>query len=137
MHLLVYVSSAWTFPTRADIKSLLVKSRDANSRFGITGMLLYYEGTYMQVIEGPQDPLQQLWRNIQKDPAHHRVTKVFEDEISERVFPEWSMGFKYLDDEKTLPGYTPFLSQPDVVREYLDSPYEAKRLLASFAGSLR
>lgn len=137
MHSITYVSTAKTLLSKSAINELLIKSHANNLKFDITGMLLYHEGTFMQVIEGPLDPIFQLWANIKKDPLHHSITTLLDEPVAERAFPQWSMGFKHLCEESAAPGYTDFLSTPPIIKDFFHSPLETKRLLGSFADSLR
>lgn len=137
MHIITYISAARRLLSQEEILHLLVKSRDANESFDITGMLLYHEGTFMQTIEGPTQHVMQLWRNIQKDVRHHHISPILDEPISERVFPHWRMGFRGQLKEDTTPGFSDFLSSPATIAEFVNSPLEAKRLLANFASTLR
>lgn len=51
---LVYMSAALWRPTRSDLVTLLAKARQNNSQLGVTGMLLYHDGSFMQVLEGEE-----------------------------------------------------------------------------------
>lgn len=90
---LVYVSAAahpFDAPALAD---LLRTSRARNAEVGLTGMLLYKDGSFIQVLEGPEPAVRSCYARIQRDRRHVRVTSVFEEEDTERAFAAWSMGF--------------------------------------------
>lgn len=57
-------------------------------------MLLYGEGTFIQVLEGDEETLEQTYKVITADPRHKNIIKMSEGEITERNFGEWTMGFK-------------------------------------------
>lgn len=77
-----------------DILKSAVKHNQAN---GITGMLLYYGGGFMQVLEGEEANLAETYSRICKDPRHHHVISLAETELQQRQFDRWSMGFKHVN----------------------------------------
>lgn len=101
----------------------------------ITGMLLYDKATYMQVLEGSEDDVHDIYKSILKDPRNSGNVTLIEEEISQRNFPNWSMGFKNLEScsPEDLPGFQ------DVFNGKLDkeivtkNPSKALRLLLKFA----
>src|SRR4051812_34049510 len=94
MQYLIYISAAAKLFTDAELKALLIKCRDNNKRNNITGVLLYSEGTFLQVLEGEEDIVGSTFRKIEGDPRHTSIIKLVEENQDERVFPEWSMAFK-------------------------------------------
>lgn len=131
---ITYVSSAIKLFTTAELHALLQKSREANLKHGITGMLLYNAGSFMQAIEGPRDSVYQLYRNIQRDGTHNMVTTLIDQPIEQRVFPEWSMGFNDLTGQGNAPvdGFTNFLQDWRDRAEYANSTSYSKKLLHTF-----
>lgn len=93
---LLYTSHATTPFLESDLIDLLKRSRAFNLENHITGMLLYLEGKFMQVLEGDKQIVISLYDKIKKDSAHTRVTTVIEGDSPTRVFKDWSMGFKQL-----------------------------------------
>lgn len=71
---LIYVSHAVERFSERQLKDLLILSRDANKEHGVTGLLLYNDGNFMQVIEGESAEIDQLYLNITNDPTHTGVT---------------------------------------------------------------
>lgn len=131
---ITYVSSAIQLFNTSELHMLLQKSREANLKHGITGMLLYNAGSFMQAIEGPDAAIKQLYLNIQRDKTHHMVTTLVEQQISERAFPEWSMGFNDLTalGRPSVEGFTHFLQDWRDRDEYSHSASYAKKLLQTF-----
>ena len=74
------------------IESILTKSRSHNPSSGITGILCYGGGIFLQAIEGGRAAVSELYNTIQKDPRHHHVELLHFEEISERRFSGWTMG---------------------------------------------
>ncbi|QNH61050.1 BLUF domain-containing protein [Hymenobacter sediminicola] len=107
MHHIVYQSYAVGHPTNAELKHLLQQSRSNNSRLSITGLLLYGNGSFLQVLEGTEDAVREIYGRIVIDQRHTRVLKLSDGPIEARVFSNWSMGFQVLsgDDFARLTGY--------------------------------
>jgi hypothetical protein len=110
---LIYVSAATRLLDDAALAALLEESRARNAEDAITGMLLYNEGSFMQVLEGPPDAVRACYARIQRDERHTRVTTVLEDVGRARDFAAWSMGFLNGADlrPEELAGFTHFLSR--------------------------
>lgn len=106
MKYLIYVSSATSLFTAEDLKNLLLKSRENNHKAGITGLLLFSEGNFIQVIEGNAEAIDRLYAKIKSDVRHDGFLILNEGVTSERNFPEWTMGFKQIsrDDFSSRPG---------------------------------
>lgn len=108
---LVYVSSATELLTDEELRALLQQSRAANQQRGVTGMLLYRDGNILQCLEGPKDAVRRAYDTISRDPRHDGVIVLVEEEVEQRSFADWSMGFKDLSgtEPESLEGYTDFL----------------------------
>lgn len=88
---LLYASRA--LDTSADaINAILAQSRQYNPTCGITGILCYGGGIFLQAIEGGRMPVNELYGHIQRDPRHKDVALLHYEEISERRFGGWTMG---------------------------------------------
>ena len=77
----------------AEIEAILAKSRVNNARDGITGGLLFNNGCFAQVLEGPVDAIEAAFERIQCDERHGDITMLEAGPISARDFPHWSMAF--------------------------------------------
>ncbi|WP_085317476.1 BLUF domain-containing protein [Derxia lacustris] len=97
LQLVLYVSSATQPMTEADIAALLVQSRDRNAQLGITGLLLYRDGNFMQAIEGPSDAIVAVYGSICRDPRHTNVITLIDTPVPTRSFAAWSLGLIHLD----------------------------------------
>jgi hypothetical protein len=139
MIFLVYVSSAVHLFSDEELVRLLEISRRNNTRDDIGGMLLYKDGNFMQCLEGPEDKVNALLRRVQKDPRHRGVLTLVKEQHVEREFPDWSMGFKNLQNVnlEALPGYTDFLDLPLTSEQYIENPSKALQLLFNFKNSMR
>lgn len=134
MHTIVYASSAWNLVSEERLLRLLQKCRDNNAKFGVTGLLLYQDGSFMQAIEGDEVELRQLYANIHADSMHHHVLTLLDEPIEERAFPEWPMGFVHVRNGMMtdMPGFSNVFHKPDYWRELTERPSDATRILASF-----
>lgn len=131
MRSITYTSAAVKELSQNEIIDLLNRSRANNLKFGITGLLLYKNGAFIQTIEGEEAHVGQLYQNICKDDINHRVSKILDEEIEERAFPNWAMGF--IDLEKTeVAGYSDFLHYNTNLDSFWNPPSNAKYLLYSF-----
>ena len=111
---LIYASSATRSMQEQDLVAILTKSHENNSRLDVTGMLLYRGGNFLQVLEGQETVIDDLFKVIMQDPRHHQVTLLLKRPVPSRQFEQWEMGFTNIDtiDTSTLPGYTPYLNEP-------------------------
>ena len=131
---LVYISAARRLFSEDDLKALLEQSREKNKRLGITGMLLYKDGSFIQVLEGSDEAVTGLYRTIERDPRHHGVVELIRQQTEAREFPAWSMGFRNLKDVdlQQMPGYSTFLNQPLNSADFQADPTRAQKLLRMF-----
>jgi hypothetical protein len=90
---LIYRSTANPDLGKEQIKRLLVKARAHNQEQAITGILLHGAGQFMQVLEGPQEPIAELYARIEADERHHDVLLLTDGTSPSRIFPRWSMGY--------------------------------------------
>ena len=88
---LLYASRAVDTSSDA-IESILHQSRDHNPSTGVTGVLCYGSGIFLQALEGGRMAVSQLYGHIQRDPRHKDVVLLQYEEISERRFSGWTMG---------------------------------------------
>jgi hypothetical protein len=125
MYYLVYISYAVKPFNEAGLQKLLVHCRDNNVSNEITGILIYIDGKFVQILEGQQDQVKSLFETISMDPRHSGVRRILEGQIGERNFPNFSMGFEALDIDTftTISGFKSieeFFNYPNV--QYQDHP---------------
>lgn len=111
LYQIVYTSSA-TRPLSSDeLAVILEEARARNEQLDVTGMLLYNDGNFLQVIEGQKATLFELYDMIRSDRRHTGVITLAEQSIEERSFEDWRMSFRRLDSlapEDVPAGYTDF-----------------------------
>lgn len=88
---LLYCSRAVDTSAQA-VEAILASARQHNPVSGITGILCYGDGIFLQCIEGGRMPVSALYGTIQADPRHKDVALLHFEEIAERRFGGWSMG---------------------------------------------
>lgn len=89
-----YVSAAADTFDDAALVDLLAQSRASNHDHDLTGMLLYRRGRFFQVLEGHRDAVDQLMTKIRRDPRHTDVRILLTEQLEERRFSDWTMGYE-------------------------------------------
>nr|WP_314857774.1 BLUF domain-containing protein [uncultured Undibacterium sp.] len=82
----------------SELSAILDASVRNNEKNEITGMLVYKNGRFLQVLEGEKEAVLETYERIGKDPRHQSIVLLLKDEIESRDFKDWSMGFKKLLD---------------------------------------
>jgi hypothetical protein len=128
----IYASTAAATFKESDIPALLEHARGANAERAVTGMLLYIEGSFFQVIEGDIAVVDDVYNRITHDPRHSQITLIIREPIAARDFSEWTMGFCTVDPLEAghVVGDNDFFKSASCVTQ-LDSG-RAKKLLAAF-----
>jgi hypothetical protein len=93
---LIYVSAS-VGDTANEVKEILDSSVKYNQMNDITGMLLYYKGAFMQVLEGSESEVTETYARICDDKRHHQIALLHIAEVKSRQFERWSMGFMKVD----------------------------------------
>jgi hypothetical protein len=134
LHTILYLSSAVVKFTPEMLEELLQLSRARNAAHGITGLLLYRDGCFMQLIQGPGEAVRSLYASICRDPRHGEITTLQDEPCSQRDFPEWSMGFRDLrsPEVRNLSGFSDFLDTPLTPDELGDDLSAARCMLMAF-----
>ncbi|HTE43380.1 MAG TPA: BLUF domain-containing protein [Steroidobacteraceae bacterium] len=136
---LVYASSASRPITDSDLDQLLAAARLNNERHGITGLLLYKDGNFMQAIEGPDEAVNRVFDHIRQDSRHHGVLLLLKQQVTERQFPNWSMSLQNVDrlGEPHRSELSKFLSDQFTAESYRNNPAAAVKLLLTFRDIVR
>ena len=103
-------------------------------KLGVTGILLYKDGNFMQVLEGEKEVVMKVAATIEADGRHKGVIVLLQGEREQRDFPDWSMGFRDLQDGATTktPGYSDFMNTPLTGEEFSKDPRRSMKLLLLF-----
>ena len=128
---MIYVSSATKEMSPEDLQFILEQSNRNNQNRNVTGMLLYKNKTFMQVLEGEKENVENLYALITTDSRHRDLKLLVDEEIEQRNFSEWSMGFVNLEGKEfhSLETVSEFLA-PD--SDQSKDPKSVKKLLKFF-----
>jgi methanogenic corrinoid protein MtbC1 len=88
---LTYQSRAVSRPSESDLGQLVAQARERNRRLGVTGMLLYENGRFLQTLEGPPAGLSAVWASIRRDERHRDIEVLTEHMVSSRLFSDWDL----------------------------------------------
>ncbi len=129
---LIYCSTATRSMSNEDLLALLREARTRNDELGVTGMLLYENGGFFQVIEGEAAVINRLYAMIEADDRHHHLVKIIHEPIARRVFADWTMGFSRLHPSQVgeIVGANDFFDAGESLTS-LD-PGRAKKILTAF-----
>jgi len=97
MYFVIYTSAETRPLSSQDIDALLSQSQTNNAETGITGMLLYRHGQFIQYLEGPESEVLHMYESIRNDPRHHQVMTINEGRLYRRLFGDWSMNLMAYD----------------------------------------
>lgn len=96
----------------------------------VTGMLLYANNCFFQIIEGPNEEIDNLYKKILRDDRHSTVTKVLDQEVTERGFADWSMGALKLDPDMSENDQIFELSEQILDNKIVTPSHEIVKILA-------
>jgi len=118
---------------------MLKEANERNAKSGVTGMLLYKDGQFMQVLEGPEEAVKATFRRIELDSRHHGIMVLVKGPAEDRRFPNWSMAFRDLNlpDHQEVSGFSEFLNMPLTGKEFGDDPSHYEKLLLTFKKNIR
>jgi hypothetical protein len=95
-------------------------------------MLLYQNGTFMQMLEGEKQPVLNLYDKITKDDRHTGIHTVLEGDIEERNFEDWSMGFFNMEKADEFPKYKDYIDEKFSLRNFDADSQDAYEFIVMF-----
>lgn len=98
----LYISIMNRDYTNAELEQLLHTFRANNNKYNISGLMLYYESHIIQYIEGPTENINRLYDNIKKDNRHSYIVTFLNNNITTRIFKDWTLGFQKINKEKFI-----------------------------------
>jgi hypothetical protein len=90
---IVYMSSAPEVLSTDQLSDVLDKARKRNARNGITGLLIYHDQMFFQVLEGERESVINRFSQICNDPRSNGVSLMWNGEAESRTFPHWDMAY--------------------------------------------
>ena len=130
---LIYCSASTREMSSKELIELVTIARKKNDKTGITGMLLYSDKSFFQVLEGDEKQIDKLFQIITSDSRHNKVTTIIKEKIPHRDFGDWTMGLYQTNPEslKEIDGLNDFFGNETCLAD-LDRG-RAKKLLKAFA----
>lgn len=104
-----YTSTASTPFREADLLHLRLTSEDHNDRHGVTGLLLYGDLRFAQLVEGPENGLAHIVDRIVRDPRHDNIEVLYQGPVAKRQFGGWALRARWIS-----PGVSPDIFMGDV-----------------------
>lgn len=95
---LIYASSIATGFSEDDIAQIIESAKKNNLSRDITGLLCFNRKYFLQCLEGSRAKVNEIYHKILNDKRHHNIVLLEYQEISQRNFASWSMG--YVGDTK-------------------------------------
>jgi hypothetical protein len=136
---IAYISTASLKFGMLELKVLLQGSVRRNTEAGITGLLVFKDGCFMQALEGEELAVKALFEKISKDRRHHGIICLINEPIQQRDFPNSAMAFPDLTAKefRDTPGYSEFLNSHLNEEIWKWDMTKCKRLLLQFKKSFR
>jgi hypothetical protein len=106
---LIYISNSVHFSDEKELQNLLKASRKNNASLGVTGMLLFHEGSFLQILEGDDAAIKSLYNKIKSDSRHRACRILASIDSNKREFAQWSMGYQKPDVQLAL-GFSQFMN---------------------------
>lgn len=129
---LAYTSRASEMMTDLQLESLLNQATRFNQLNDITGLLLYNDGIFFQLLEGEESTIKELYASIKQDFRHYDVRKIYDQPLTQRHYADWSMKFF------NVSSHSPHLQHDKSLQQKLDLtdewalPTTAKILVKAF-----
>jgi len=95
---LTYVSDATRPATQSDLDEILFQSRKFNTQHGLTGLLVYAGGSFLQVVEGEPGDIENVMTRVRASTRHINIRESPAVPQQQRRFPDWAMGFQHCLD---------------------------------------
>ena len=106
----IYISKATQPFSQAELAELLSQARQHNTQRLLTGLLLYANGCFMQLLEGKEAEVKTVYERIKQDSRHTDIVTLRMEETPSRHFPDWRMAFGDLNEgAQNLAGISRFL----------------------------
>jgi hypothetical protein len=93
---LLYISTATRQMLRIDVEQILFTAQRFNAGKDVTGLLISSPARFMQVLEGKEDAVRNVYDRVCADPRHHAHVILREIEVEERQFGDWTMASQFL-----------------------------------------
>lgn len=131
---LIYVSDLVNRDEK-QLPTILASAVRHNRENDITGMLLYSGGNFLQVLEGTKEQVRETYQRICRDLRHTNILILTQEEVDERHFSDWSMGYRKLSeaDVAQFPEYAPYFQFGFKPTDFKAKPGAALEMLKLFS----
>ncbi len=123
---IVYLSAAAKGLAPAEVDDILIVARARNASADVTGMLLYADKSFVQVLEGERTNVEATFARIARDSRHTGILVLLKQPISARNFRDWSMGFERLQPGQSADFDAVFHIDRAVIEERMTAPQADK-----------
>lgn len=135
---LIYASAAHPGLSAAELSAIANQACARNRQQNLTGMLVYHDGAFLQVLEGDKLAIDPLYKQIEQDPRHSHIRLIARREIEEREFADWDMA---LVDTRAFDQTSPeacgiFRDLDEAMSDLSLTPDQAHQALAMFRQGL-
>mgnify|MGYP001118320458 CR=1 FL=1 len=136
LYQIAYVSTETQRFDTGDLLTMLKKARQKNAAAGLSGLLLYKENAFFQILEGSRTAIDEVMQKIRQDQRHKDLEILMDGPIDQRQFEDWQMGFVNLDsiDTRLVPGFSDFMAEGNEPRTLLRKLSTSERLALLFRG---
>lgn len=134
---IVYVSTAMPKLSQAQLRSLLNRARRNNEINDVTGLLVYADGTILQLIEGEPLQIERLYGKISSDPRHKNVTTIIDVETDQRAYPNWRMAYAREDNSRKVEALIDVLDGKEDLEKELCQKGLVGLVIGGFVGRVR
>ena len=104
-----YISDSLEHECLDKLKALYVKAKSNNLTHNITGVLIYKNQNFLQVLEGEDIKVDKTFNRIKSDSRHKNIFKVINTSIDERIFEDYNFGFTIIDNKRGLNNLNEYL----------------------------
>lgn len=107
-----YISNSTHGDSIKEIKTMYLKAKTNNAKNNISGILIYHQGNYLQILEGNEKDVDETYNRIKIDPRHKNIIKVINTNTEYRIFEDYNFGFTIVRDSiefKELKSYLSWL----------------------------
>ncbi len=128
---LIYTSTSTAPFSDQDLHKLLSNARGKNLSLNVTGLLCYDKERFLQIIEGPEEHINQLYSAIKNDTRHKNVELIHKGKVETRAFDDWRMAFQFVPT-----GLLDILSDSMAVTSFEQTAIDSQNPNASFGSRL-
>lgn len=115
---LAYISRASVWISKTDLQTILMQSRNRNRPHHITGLLIFCDGHFLQILEGGQTDVHKTMARIKQDSRHHELDVFHIQRTESRYFKSWTMGYCAIHKRPPLyKHYRTLLAKPPAERQ--------------------